>query len=144
MADILIKHGYLVTMDPERQIYSDGAVAIEGSKIVDVGRTEDILARHQATETIDAGGNMILPGLIDGHNHPFNYLVGGFGDSIHLFERFVKYTNPYEIHLAEASVPLVMSSSGPAPARHLLQSIPAVVDANSAELSHAFGCTCLA
>lgn len=101
MADILIKNGYLVTMDAERRIFSDGAIAIEGSRIVDIGRSKDVAARNTATQVIDAQGRMILPGLIDGHNHPFAYLVGGFADEVDIFTTLYKYFYPYEVHVTE-------------------------------------------
>ena len=47
MADLIITNGYVVTMDPRRQIYADGAVAVEGRDIVAVGRTKDVLARAE-------------------------------------------------------------------------------------------------
>ena len=37
MADLIIKNAYIVTMDPERRILSNGAIAIEGSRIAAIG-----------------------------------------------------------------------------------------------------------
>ena len=42
--DLFIKNGFLVTLDPERRVYRDGAVAYEGDRIVAVGSEEEIAA----------------------------------------------------------------------------------------------------
>lgn len=79
MADILITGGVLIPVDPKRQILADGAVAIEKDRIVDVGPTEAVTARHQAPTVIDAKGKAILPGLIDVHSHAGHGLVKTMG-----------------------------------------------------------------
>ena len=99
MTDILIKHGYVVTMDPERRILSDGAVAIAGNRIEAIGPTREIAEKYKAPTTIDATDKMVIPGLIDGHNHPFAYLVGGMADEVDIFTTLYKYFYPYEVHV---------------------------------------------
>ena len=48
----------------------DGAVFIEGDRIVDVGTTQAILRRHpRASRTIDASDCIVLPGFVDAHTH---------------------------------------------------------------------------
>ena len=44
MADILITGGVVITMDPERRVIEDGAVAIDGSRIVAVGPSAEVRA----------------------------------------------------------------------------------------------------
>jgi predicted amidohydrolase YtcJ len=51
------------------------AVAIAGDRIVAVGTTADIRARAGSAETIDLGGQFVVPGFIDSHVH---FLDGGF------------------------------------------------------------------
>src|SRR5438445_404409 len=51
-------------------LVEDGAVYVEGERIVDVGPTPDVLARHpRASVQIDATGKTVLPGFVDGHTH---------------------------------------------------------------------------
>lgn len=69
MADILIKNAMLLTMDGKRRFFDDGAVAVEGNKIVAVGKTKDIVRKHRAERVIDAKNMVLMPGLINGHNH---------------------------------------------------------------------------
>ncbi len=84
MADILITNGVVICVDPARRIISDGAVAITGDRIVDIGTTAELRARHSAGAEIDAKGMAVMPGLIDGHAHAGHGLIktmgGGRGD----------------------------------------------------------------
>ena len=45
MADIIITNGIVVTMDPQRRVIENGAVAIEKDRIVAVGTTDEITGR---------------------------------------------------------------------------------------------------
>ncbi len=48
-------------------IIEDGAVLIEGSKIVEIGTTRDL--KNSAEDEIDASGKIVLPGFVDPHTH---------------------------------------------------------------------------
>lgn len=51
-------------------LIEDGAVYIEGERVVDVGRTSEVVARHpRADAQIDARGKIVLPGFVDAHTH---------------------------------------------------------------------------
>lgn len=70
MIDLILHNGTVITMDPTRRIIEDGAVAIAGDRIVDIGDAADILARYpEAAERIDCRSKLILPGFIDVHAH---------------------------------------------------------------------------
>ncbi|MCA3585684.1 MAG: amidohydrolase family protein [Methylocystis sp.] len=69
MADILIINGIVVTMDGKRRVIEDGAVAITGDRIVAVGATAQITAKHSAPKVIDASRKIVMPGFIDAHAH---------------------------------------------------------------------------
>ena len=79
MADLLITGGVVVTMDPARRVIEDGAVAIEGNRIVAVGPSAEVARQHTARETIDAKRKAVLPGLIDCHAHAGHGLVKTLG-----------------------------------------------------------------
>lgn len=54
----------------ELAIINNGAVAIQGEKIVAVGDTLDLLALAETrTRKIDARGKIVLPGFVDAHTH---------------------------------------------------------------------------
>ncbi|MDD5308995.1 MAG: imidazolonepropionase [Deltaproteobacteria bacterium] len=47
----------------------DGALAIVGDRVADVGGSERILAEHEAPLVINASGRTVTPGLVDPHTH---------------------------------------------------------------------------
>ncbi len=54
------------------KVIDDGAVAVDGANIIDVGPTEEVLRTVEAApgaEIIDAAGQVVLPGLVDPHTH---------------------------------------------------------------------------
>ena len=77
--DILIVGGTLLTMDKERRVVEDGAIAILGDRIVAVGKTSDIQSAYQAVTVINAHDKAVLPGLIDSHGHAGHGLVKTMG-----------------------------------------------------------------
>ncbi len=58
-----------------------------------------MLARHRAPHVIDASGKLVIPGLIDGHNHAFQYLSKGIGDDVDIMTWLYKRVYPYEAHV---------------------------------------------
>jgi 5-methylthioadenosine/S-adenosylhomocysteine deaminase len=84
---ILITGGAVVTMNDDHDVIFDGAVVIEGDRIVAVGARDDVLATHppgDATTVIDAEGTAVMPGLIDLHYH--TAIAKGFSDHLPLWE----------------------------------------------------------
>ena len=68
-ADTLLTGATLVTMDGERRIVRDGALAVRGDRLVFAGRRSEAERRFNARETIDARRFVITPGFIDAHIH---------------------------------------------------------------------------
>jgi imidazolonepropionase len=50
-------------------IVADGALAVSNGSIVDLGPTVELAVKHQAAQTIDAGGRVVMPGFVDPHTH---------------------------------------------------------------------------
>jgi 5-methylthioadenosine/S-adenosylhomocysteine deaminase len=94
--DLLVVNGTLVTMDDKRRVIEDGGVAIKGGRIVEVGSRRDIIGRFIATQTIDARGKIIIPGLINGHTHIPMTLFRGLADDLDLQDWLTKYIFPAE------------------------------------------------
>lgn len=93
MIDLLLINGVVVTMGPDRAILEDGAVVIDGQRIVAVGPTDEIAAAYQARRTINCRGKAIIPGLIDAHGHGGHSLVKTLGsDSPSVWMRIITPT----------------------------------------------------
>jgi cytosine/adenosine deaminase-related metal-dependent hydrolase len=69
VCDLLIRNGYVVTMDGGRRVFPTGAVAVDGKRVVAVGPEREVAATWRGRRVIDAGGAPVHPGLIDGHYH---------------------------------------------------------------------------
>jgi 5-methylthioadenosine/S-adenosylhomocysteine deaminase len=82
--DLLIENGLIVTMDDSSYVIEDGAVAILGVEIIDVGTTSDLHAKYEAKEEIDAEQHIVMPGLINAHTHLAMTLFRGFADDLPL------------------------------------------------------------
>ncbi len=59
--DLLVAGGDVLTMDAERRIILDGAVAISGGTIVEVGTAAELVARFPDAERLDASGCVVTP-----------------------------------------------------------------------------------
>lgn len=92
----LIANGMVVTMDAGRNIVTDGAVLVRGDRIAAVGKASDLASRHPNAERLDATDMLVLPGLIDGHNHPTHYLSKGLLDDMEVKRRWSTRLYPFE------------------------------------------------
>ncbi len=80
MVDFLLSGGIVYTMDASRRIIEDGALAIEGSRILDVGPKEELAGKHSVERVIDASGMAVLPGFVNVHTHlPSIFVRGVYG-----------------------------------------------------------------
>ncbi len=95
-ADLLVSGATIVTMDGERHVWEEGALAVKGDSIVAVGPSKEILAKYDAPQKIDADGKLIIPGLINGHTHIPMVLMRGLVDDVTLDDWLRKYIFPAE------------------------------------------------
>jgi 5-methylthioadenosine/S-adenosylhomocysteine deaminase len=77
-ADTLLKNGYIVTVDPDRHVYTDGYVAFKDGKIATIGTMAD--CHIDAAEIIDCNGKVVLPGMANAHNHLIQVFFRGYND----------------------------------------------------------------
>lgn len=81
--DIIVRNGYVLTLNAERTVYASGAVAIAGNTIVAVGPEREVLAAYRAPRILDAGGAPVHPGFIDAHIHIGHHTCRGvFADTM--------------------------------------------------------------
>ncbi|HZR43484.1 MAG TPA: amidohydrolase family protein, partial [Ktedonobacteraceae bacterium] len=83
---MLFKNATIITMNPAREIISDGAIAIRGNRIVGVGKTDALLSQYPDEQVVDVQGKVIIPGLIDTHVHVAQALIRGCADDMALIE----------------------------------------------------------
>jgi len=95
-ADLIVSGATVVTMDSERHVFEDGALAVKGDAIIAVGPSAEILTKYDPKRKIDAGGKLMMPGLINGHTHIPMVLMRGLIDDVTLDDWLRKYIFPAE------------------------------------------------
>lgn len=71
MGDLLLRGRYVVT-DPRKKssgVIADGALLVKGGSVAEVGRYDELAARHPGVRVLGDGRQLVLPGLIDAHSH---------------------------------------------------------------------------
>jgi 5-methylthioadenosine/S-adenosylhomocysteine deaminase len=98
-ADLIVRGGVVVTMDKNRNLIRDGAVAIRAGRILAVEKWHEIESAFRATKTLGGADKLVFPGLIDAHNHPSHFLSKGMIDDMRFPERWRDRVWPYEAGL---------------------------------------------
>jgi 5-methylthioadenosine/S-adenosylhomocysteine deaminase len=93
---LIVTGGAVVTVDTAGRVLQPGAVAIDGRDIVAVDTADRIAQRFTAPETIDATGQVVMPGLINTHTHAPMVLYRGLADDLALMQWLQKYIFPAE------------------------------------------------
>lgn len=78
-ASIIIKNGTILTMDKNNKVINNGVVIIKDNKIISVGN-EELLKIYSAKKIIDAKNGIIMPGMINTHNHLPMIAFRGLGE----------------------------------------------------------------
>ena len=87
---MILKNGRVITEDKDRPYIEDGAVVIEGNKIIAVDTTENILAKYKEEDIIDVDGKVIMPGFINTHHHIYSAFARGMASSGKPNENFLE------------------------------------------------------
>src|SRR5438105_4482024 len=95
-ADWIWSARYVITMDAGRRVIENGAVAIQGERIVGVGTRAEIDAKFQAKQRLDRPQAILAPGLINTHTHAAMSLFRGIADDLRLQDWLEKFIFPAE------------------------------------------------
>ncbi|MEL7608770.1 MAG: amidohydrolase [Bacillota bacterium] len=85
-ADLIVTNACIVTMDKNRRILDDAALAVVGDTIAAVGDSDQILREFESDRVIDATDKALFPGFINTHSHLFQVLLKGLGRDKLLFD----------------------------------------------------------
>ena len=95
MIDLLLYKATIITINKERTIFYNGAMAVDHGRIVEIGDSEKLESHYQdAKEKINCEGKIIVPGFINTHNHLFQTLLKGLGDDMVLEDWLKTMTFP--------------------------------------------------
>ena len=95
-ADLIIEDGMLLTLAAHAEIIPRGAVAISQGRITALGTMANITGLFEAEKRLNAGGGLIMPGLVNSHNHAAMTCFRGMADDLPLMEWLTKYIFPAE------------------------------------------------
>ena len=82
--DILVQGGTIVMMDSAHRVIKDGAVAIKDSEIIWIGTRAEAGEQFLPAQKLDAGGKVVIPGLVNTHGHWAMTLFRGLVDDVPL------------------------------------------------------------
>ena len=106
-------------------IVEDGAVAIGGGRIIEVGTTKDVLSKLDGGyEVVDVTGKLVTPGLIDPHVH----LVFDGSREAELEAMAVEGTPYLEIKNKGGGMPTTLRATSEAPTDELVQKTSKILD----------------
>ncbi|MGB5421606.1 MAG: amidohydrolase family protein, partial [Desulfobacterales bacterium] len=94
--DIVVHSGTVVTVNDRFEIIENGLICTEADRIVRVEPLTDGKKLPEARMVIDAGGGLILPGLVNAHTHLPMTLLRGLADDLPLQQWLEKHIFPAE------------------------------------------------
>ena len=94
--DLVVSAKYVVTMNGQRRVIQNGAIAIRGERIVGVGTKADIDRDWQPKKRIDRPSALLAPGLVNTHTHAAMSLFRGIADDLKLQDWLNNFIFPAE------------------------------------------------
>ncbi|HYA03700.1 MAG TPA: amidohydrolase family protein, partial [Syntrophobacteria bacterium] len=118
--DLLISGGLVLTLNDRKDIFPDGAVAVAGDRIIAVGPTRGLMETFPARRLLDASSCLVMPGLINLHNHAAMTCFRGLADDLpletwlhgHIFPAEARHVNEENTYWATLLAAAEMISSG--------------------------------
>jgi len=94
--DYIISGDYVLPMDEAFTVINNGAIAVKGTDIIEVGHSDDIFRKYTAGNVIKERSSVILPGLINTHTHAAMVYFRGIADDLPLTDWLNNHIWPAE------------------------------------------------
>ena len=95
----LLVCGQILTLDPKNTVIEDGAVAIAGDTIIELGAREALISKYPDAEQLVQPHGLVMPGLINSHTHAAMACFRGLADDLPLMTWLTEYIFPVEAKL---------------------------------------------
>jgi len=105
MARILVRNGYVVTVNGSRDVFRGGCVVIDNG-IIESVVPKDVPTDGAFDEVIDAAGMIVVPGLINAHQHFYYHLFKGVANGLLIEDWFPNVVHPVTQHLTDDDMEL--------------------------------------
>ena len=99
--DLIVRGDYVVTMDADRSVIENGAVAVDDGVIVAVGPAAEVENAFPARDVLEGDGRIVMPGLVNGHSHAAMTLLRGVADDLALMDWLNNYIFPAEVQFVD-------------------------------------------
>jgi 5-methylthioadenosine/S-adenosylhomocysteine deaminase len=104
-ADLLVRNiDWLITVDAQRRVIRDAAVAVKDGKFAAIGKTAAVEPAWPAGRVIDGRGTVGIPGMVDNHLHSSFQLARGLADESNAQAFLFEHMYPYEAVMEEEDV----------------------------------------
>ncbi len=100
--DLIVLGDQIVTMDSDRTIIVNGAVAVDDGVIIAIGTGADIASKYVAKQTLPGENRVVMPGLVNGHGHAAMTLMRGLADDLGLMDWLNNYIFPSEVAFVDS------------------------------------------
>jgi 5-methylthioadenosine/S-adenosylhomocysteine deaminase len=118
--DIVITNALLLQLNDEFCLSSGNYVLIDGGDIVAIGKMTDFPSDIKTARLIDASSFLVMPGLINTHNHAAMTLFRGLADDLplmawlqeHIFPAEAKFVSPEMVYWCSKLAAAEMILSG--------------------------------
>lgn len=102
--ELLIRSRWCLPIAPSPQPIERGAVAVDGGRILAVGRAADLAEQFQPQNSIDLADHALLPGLVNAHCHAAMSLLRGAAEDLTLQAWLEEAIWPLERRLVSADM----------------------------------------
>ena len=93
---MLLTNGTILTLAPGSKPIPHGSLAIADGRIIALGREPNAEKFFEVAHTLDVQGGLIMPGLVNTHNHAAMTCYRGIADDLPLMEWLTRYIFPAE------------------------------------------------
>ena len=102
--DLLITNATLLANPADGHLQEAAYLAVTEGAIVGIGAMADLPASTGPARIIDAAGNLVMPGLVNGHGHGAMTLFRGLADDLPLMTWLTEHIFPAEARLVDAEM----------------------------------------
>lgn len=118
-ADLLVRNiDWLITVDAERRVIRDAAIAVKDGKFAAIGKTAVLDGAWRAARVVDGSGTVATPGLVDNHLHSSFALARGLADEANAQSFLFGHMYPYEAAMREEDVSVAVTLAAIEMLRH--------------------------
>ena len=122
--DLMITNAQILTMDKDKNIYQNGVIVVKDNQIIAIG-ANTMASKYKAKKVINADGDIVMPGMINLHNHIPMVAFRGLGEN-GVKDRLFKFFFPLEKKLLSRD--LIRIASRQAAMELALSGVTMVVD----------------